>query len=714
MGLFSKKGTSGKGDQKQTSVPEEQRHSFKRGVGKTFTYLKTRKISDFNPAKSVGLRLFLVFFIAIVVFVVSLGILSYQTARSTIQENAKNANLQTVTQTTEKLDIIFNRFGDELHQVFFDQDLQSNLTGLTDKGVSNYDQFMYTKNISQKISSFTFTQNGIRGVYLISTDNQFNPITAGTTDPDFLNNYSKESWYNDLKTQGGKAWLPVDNGSSFRYAESLKGLSGSSRYLIAIDLDLNLINNQLVNVSLGKGSKIQMVTDTGKIIVSSVNTENGTQSSFMDIAKATNKTSSLNTKDGGGDSMLAVYDTMESSGWKLVGIVPVDNLVSDAKQILTTTLIAAIIVALIAVAIGLWMVRMIAHPLTLMNRLMQEGAGGNLNVRMKHTGKDEIGQLSGSFNKMMEQITELVTHANNSASEVLGTASELAEASRKTALSAKEIAIATEEIANGAGSLANEAERGSELTENIGSQVSAVIASNQEMQASAREVEQSSEMGTHFLQGLTDKTNFTGQMTRALAERVNSLQASSASVMKVLDVMQNIAQQTNILSLNATIEAARAGAAGRGFMVVADEIRQLAEQSKQSIAMVGQITDQIQQEMNETIKALEEVNPLFEQQIQSVNETSEIFVSVQGQMNQFVTKLDAVSASITGLSEAQSTLSEAMTNVSAVAEESSATSEEVASLSNEQQTVGDQLVQLSGKLEKVSDQLKESLSKFKI
>ena len=66
--------------------------------------------------------------------------------------------------------------------------------------------------------------------------------------------------------------------------------------------------------------------------------------------------------------------------------------------------------------------------------------------------------------------------------------------------------------------------------------------------------------------------------------------------------MQNITKQTNILSLNATIEAARAGAAGRGFMVVADEVRQLAAQSRQSIDMVGEITDKIMAEMNETVK----------------------------------------------------------------------------------------------------------------
>ncbi|MNN10347.1 Methyl-accepting chemotaxis protein McpC [compost metagenome] len=178
--------------------------------------------------------------------------------------------------------------------------------------------------------------------------------------------------------------------------------------------------------------------------------------------------------------------------------------------------------------------------------------------------------------------------------------------------------------------------------------------------------------------------------------------------------MQNITQQTNILSLNATIEAARAGAAGRGFMVVADEIRQLADQSKQSISMVGQITDNIQMEMNETVQALSEASPLFQEQINSVKQTNQIFISVRDQMVGFVQHLEEVTVSIDELNESQNVLSEAMSNVSAVAEESSATSEEVASLSSEQQTVGQHLVELSDKLENVSAGLKESLSKFTV
>ncbi|WP_238996700.1 methyl-accepting chemotaxis protein [Paenibacillus pinistramenti] len=650
------------------------------------------------------------------IFVLSLGFLSYQTAKTIVQKNAKLSNQQTVIQTAEKLDIIMNRYQESVQQIFFDQELQNSLGSLSSSELSGYDKFTLVKDVNSKVSSLTYSIQGASALYIFPMDGSFDPVTAGSPDTELTSNLKNEKWYSTVSAANTTAWQAVaSNGSGvYRFVQSIKALSGSDRYIVVLDINMSTLNEQLEKVSLGSGSKVELIDETGQIVTANVDLSKEKLTAIEAVTKSTKDTDSLTTKDQNGNSVLAVFDKLSTSGWKLAGVIPVKNLVEDAKSILVTTFIAAAVVALIAVLLGIWMVRMIGRPLSMMNRLMQQGASGQLNVRMQHNSRDEIGQLSASFNQMMEEITGLVTQANHSAADVLSTASELAEASKKTALSAREIAIATEEIAKGAGSLATEAERGSDLTENIGSQVAAVIASNREMEQSAREVEQASDRGTKYLHGLTEKTNATGAMTRALGDRIHSLHASTASVLKVLDVMQNITQQTNILSLNATIEAARAGAAGRGFMVVADEIRQLAEQSRQSIAMVGQITDEIQKEMNETLKALEEVNPVFEQQIQSVKETGDIFVSVQEQMEQFVAKLDAVTTSIEGLNQSQHILAEAMTNVSAVAEESSATSEEVASLSSEQQLVGDQLVNLSGQLEKVSDQLKESLSRFKV
>ncbi|WP_277471687.1 MULTISPECIES: methyl-accepting chemotaxis protein [unclassified Paenibacillus] len=689
-----------------------------------------RQVKRVNPVKSVGVKLFLIFLSAIVVVVLLLGLLSYNKAKTTIKDNVSEANRQTIIQTSDKLDIMLNQYENLALQLYFDTKMQSDLTALVSAS-SNYDKFVATDSISKKLSSQTTTDSNIVAISLIPIEPEESVISSGNSslkmdgirDQDWFKTVvERTKEYTAYYTKDGESlqnyWFSTavqGNGSkNVAMVRALKTMGSGSGFIMMLELKNTLLEDAFKSVSLGEGSRIQLVDPEGIVVASSVPADDGVASEFSFIKDSKDATNSREAKDGNGQAVLAVFGTLTKADWKLSGVIPTGELVKAAKPILFTTYMAALVAALLAVVLGFWMVRMIARPLARLKDLMVEGAKGDLSVRTEYVSKDEIGQLSASFNVMMERITELVAQTTDTAREVLETAGELGDASRKTAVSAKEIAAATEEIAGGAGSLALEAERGNELTDLIGTQMQSVIAANAAMDEAAHTVGEASGNGAKQLGELLEKTGLIGEKTGALVTRVNNLKDTVYSVVKVLDVMKNITQQTNILSLNATIEAARAGEAGRGFMVVAGEVRQLADQSKQSIALVAGIIDNIVTEMNGTVEELSEVAPLFKEQMNSVKSTSDIFVSVQAQMEDFIASLESVTSAIGSLSHSQGVLSDAMGNVSAVAQQSSATSEEVASLSSEQQNVSDQLVSLSGKLEVASNQLKDKLSLFTI
>ncbi|WP_420850525.1 methyl-accepting chemotaxis protein [Paenibacillus tepidiphilus] len=719
----------------KTSRTEETKTAGQGKVSKTasgtkvnFTGLlqgSVRQVKRVNPVKSVGVKLFLIFLSSIVVVVLLLGLLSYNKAKDTIKDNVSEANRQTIIQTADKLDITLKQYENLALQVYFDAQMQTNLTNL-EGAVSSYEQFTATSEISKKLVSQTTTDSNIVAISLIPLLEGQNVITSGSStlsmddirSKDWFktvvaNAQSYEPYYTAEATSAQNYWFSTavegDGGRNVAMVRVLKGMGSGQGYAIMLELKNTLLEESFKNVSLGDGSRVQLVDPQGIVVASSVPEEDGLVSELTFIQES--KQSNDNKE---ADGMLAVFHPMEKADWKLSGVVPTGVLVEPAEPILITTYWAAAIAAVLALLLGLWMVQMIARPLARLKDLMNQGAKGDLSVRTEYVSRDEIGQLSASFNTMMGKITDLVAQTTDTAREVLETAGELGDASRKTAISAKEIAAATEEIAGGAGSLAQEAERGNELTELFGTQMQSVIAANSEMDHAARSVGEASGQGAKRLEELLEQTGRTGEMTSALVDRVNNLKETVYSVIKVLDVMKNITQQTNILSLNATIEAARAGEAGRGFMVVAGEVRQLADQSKQSIALVAGIIDKIVSEMNETVDVLSQVAPLFKEQMGAVKSTSDIFLSVQGQMTDFITSLETVTEAIGSLGHSQSVLSEAMSNVSAVAQQSSATSEEVASLSSEQQNVSDQLVALSGKLEGASTSLKNKLSLFTI
>ncbi|MBM7563712.1 HAMP domain-containing protein [Paenibacillus sacheonensis] len=666
--------------------------------------------------------LFLIIFFAIVVCVLVVGLFSYSTSKSILKDKVAESSSVAIAQSNGKLDLMFKNYEALSMQILLDKNVQDYLQAYK-KATDDYDKFDIMKKLSDSIQSYILGNQTIVGAAIIPITGEANSVTVGSTNVTTAD-AQKSDWLKPIVDGAGRlTWLPsqakgysgTSNDPTFAMGRVMKNtISNEGNFIILIEVRLQEIADQLSDLKLSDGSEVYIQDDNNNLIYSAKTDQLGKASPFvLPVEGKKAESGSVTGRDSQSHESLVMYNKFDSTGWKLVGTVPVDKLVEDAKQIRNATYIIAAIAALLAIGIGLLVIRMVAIPLVNLRNLMNEGERGNLTVRSKINKKDEIGQLAQSFNQMMTQITILVTQSNQSAQDVLATAGELSDASKKTAISAREIAVATEEIAGGATSLAVEAEKGSDLTSEIGQQMQQVTTANQEMGAAASEVEKASRQGTVYMNSLIEKTGMTEEMTRSMVEKVDRLKESTRSIRKILEVLDNMTKQTNILSLNATIEAARAGTAGKGFMVVADEIRKLADQSRQSIDVVGQITETIQREIDETVSVLSDAYPIFQEQIQSVKEANQIFLTVQGQMGDFVGRLGTVTNSIGTLERSQLVLSEAMGNVSAVAEESSATSEEVASLSSEQTNISESLVRLSDKLETVSTGLKETLSRFR-
>jgi methyl-accepting chemotaxis protein len=665
-----------------------------------------------NPIRSVGMKLFLLIFCSILICVISLGFFSYSKSSSIIQNKVADANISTAEQAAGKFALMLESYERQSLQFITDSSFMNLLNTMGISG-DDYEVFDTTRQLTEKLSSVVMADTSYESISLVPSNPTDPFITTGTS-------VNKEAVFGQafleaIKTGNGRAiWIPtmalgVDGSRSSPTLAVGRALNQGKSYYLVLEIKSKILQDQMESVQFGEGSSAYIVSTDNTIVYGPDIAKWGTPYEY-ELPGAEGST----TIDMNGTKSLSSAGILDNNEWKLIGNIPVSMLVKDAKAISNLTVIISIIAALIAGAIGFIVLWTVGRPLGQLRTLMNEGERGNLTVRSTIRNKDEIGQVADSFNRMMEEITGLVRQTNKSAQEVLETAATLTESSRKTAISAKEIAVATEEIANGATNLAVEAEKGTDLTVHIGSQVQSVIHSNNEMGQSANEVEEASRKGSDYMGTLIMKTGQTEEMTRSMVDKVDKLQESTRSIRKILDVLGNVSKQTNILSLNATIEAARAGAAGKGFMVVADEIRKLADQSRQSIGIVGGIVENISREIEETVSVLSEAYPIFQEQIESVREANQIFVTVQDNMGGFVGRLDSATDSVRNLEEAQSTLSMAMTNVSAVAQEASATSEQVASLSNEQLNISEGLVQLSNRLEAVSNQLKESLSRFTV
>lgn len=669
--------------------------------------------------RSVGLKLFLMFFASILFFVMMMGMISYSVSKSVIKTKFAESSLHTVMQAGQKLDMLYKNLDETTLQIILNKDLQNLLETNSKLDSSSYESLEVTRHVMDILNVISYSNKAIKSVHLYKPDGKM-IVIAGSGGSATSEDSSKTEWFGKIVDGGGEVtWLEskargysTNSSNTFAVGRLMRNSqTNAPSAILLLEFTSITLSKELGGMSLGKGSKVVITSSENKNIATLNLNDLG-----MDAAIQLSK-KQLESEDGSfttESNHLVAYYKSAVSAWNLVGDIPVSSLVQDAKRIFNYTLLIAFVAALTAVFIGLFVVRMIGRPLVKLRNLMQQGAEGNLTVRANYTSHDEIGQLGASFDTMMKQITFLVQQTSASAQQVAETASELTNSSKVTANAAREIAIATDEISNGARGLAAESEKGNELSQHIGVHVMNVIAANSVMATAAADVENSSHQGIKYMVELIGKTNSTEVMIRSMVDKIDKLKESIQSIRKILDLMNKVTKQTNILALNAAIEAARAGAEGKGFMIVAEEIRKLADQSRQSIGVVGQITESIQNEMDVTVSVLSDAAPIFQQQIQAVKEADLIFNQVTMHMGGFIKQLRTVSDSIHKLELSQVILSDTMTNVSAVAEESLATAEEVASSSSEQLVISEGLVKRSLKLDVLSKSLNETLSKFEV
>lgn len=681
-----------------------------------------------NPMQSIGMKLFLIFFIGIVVFVMAVGVLSYQMAKSIIKDKVVDSSVSAISQAGSKLDIVLSNYALETKQFVADFSMTESLEALVNPKSEALAKLNATNKLQSKFEEMIYTDSAIKSLSMllangtnISTDSNSTSVT-GMRDTEWFKATSS--------TRGEPQWIATEQkgvivrdgaGPTFGIARFVTSPSGEDIGVLVLELKYELLTNLLSDLSSNMqdgNSVIIMNSTTNKILYADGSGDSAQWLGQAPVVQLPPKshTGSFEGDDQRSERSLVVYYESTATGWNLVNMYPIDILVKDARTILNFTAGIALLAAILSVLIGLGMVRMVGQPLTKMRKLMKQGAQGDLQVRAAFNKRsDEIGELGSSFNEMMENIAALVIQTNQSANQVVGNARVLLESSRKTADAAKEISLATEEIASGSSLLATQAEQGTDLTVQIGQQLHQVITSNEAMYGLAQEVRHVSEQGAVYMDSLRSNTKQTEDSISLMINKVNQLQESTSSIRRMLVVLQQLAKQTNILSLNATIEAARSGVTGgKGFMVVASEFRKLAEQSKQSIEMVNEITDSIQADIHATVDALDEARPIFQEQIASVKEADIIFTKVHQQMTAFMNQLGGVTASIQQLDQSQVTLSELMSTVSSVSQQSSATSEEVASHSVEQSSVSNGLVDLAEQLEQVSESLHQSLAKFTV
>jgi methyl-accepting chemotaxis protein len=347
---------------------------------------------------------------------------------------------------------------------------------------------------------------------------------------------------------------------------------------------------------------------------------------------------------------------------------------------------ASVIGLLLALGFGMVLTQSISRPLNNAVTVTERIASGDLTVKLEQTSQDEIGILLEALNKMTENLKKLIA-------EIQLASQSVASGSDELSASSEEITRTMNDLSSRASQIATSAEEMSQTVLDIAKNASNIANTSVETGEIARK-------GAEIVQNSARESQMIAETVRRSTNVMQTLGQKSQQIGEIIGVINDIADQTNLLALNAAIEAARAGEQGRGFAVVADEVRKLAERTGKATAEISEMIRSIQGEVNEAIGAMEDTNTKVETGLRYATEAGD--------------QLSHIVKSVEGLQSMVQQIASATEEMSSTSEMISGDIQGIAQGAKEISSGADQIAQSSSELARLSGQLRNIVSQFKV
>lgn len=380
-----------------------------------------------------------------------------------------------------------------------------------------------------------------------------------------------------------------------------------------------------------------------------------------------------------------------------------DNLITLAASIAGCLLLA------------LWLTRSIRGPVLRLVAEMKEVAQGNLRVEpLVVKTRDEIFDLANSFNEMTDSLKRVIRQAGATSEQVAASAEELMASAEQTSRATEQIAVTVQEVAVGTDRQVASVEQGARAIDDMSRGIRQIAANAQQASSMVVQVASMAGEGNQSIQAAVQQMNAIHDSIRELAGVVDGLGNHSQAIGQIIEVITGIAEQTNLLALNAAIEAARAGEHGRGFAVVADEVRKLAEQSSKSAQQIGQLIQTIQTDTKLAVESMESGTKEVQEGILVVHHAGETFGQIQMSITTVADQIQDVSAAAQEVSAHSEQVVQAIELVSEVSEIAADGTQNVSAATEEQLAAMEEITSSATALSTMAEELQQMISRFKV
>jgi methyl-accepting chemotaxis protein len=387
------------------------------------------------------------------------------------------------------------------------------------------------------------------------------------------------------------------------------------------------------------------------------------------------------------------------------------NVTGTAIVLLVSIVISTIIAILSLVIIGRNIGKQLKKLVGISNRI----AEGNLNVDVIQVkGHDEIGLLSKSLNVMNESLRSMIREITTVSEQVTTKSSELMISSSEVKAASQQIASTVQELSTGAEEQANSSTQLAKMMDDYAEKIQTANQSGIQINESSQNVLEMTKKGHEYMSASTEQMNKINSIMQFSVEKVKGLDEQTKQISTLVKVIRDIADQTNLLALNAAIEAARAGEHGRGFAVVADEVRKLAEQVSHSVKDITEIVNSIQTESNSVAVGLLNGYSQVDEGSKQIQITGQTFKDIYDAVTDMVERIQTISENLDTIASNTVEMNVSIDNIAAVSEQSAAgveqTSASVQQTTSTMETISDH----SELLSQLANRLNTMITRFKL
>ena len=390
--------------------------------------------------------------------------------------------------------------------------------------------------------------------------------------------------------------------------------------------------------------------------------------------------------NSGDQRFFSVVQPFAEGPWTVVASMPEAEIREVTWSVGLRLAIGSLLAMLLAVLATLWLLRRKLRPLDDLVRQAQALGAGDLSARLTLTSDDEIGQLARSFNQMADALATMVTHIRSASEQVSARSQSLAGLSSGACEGMEQ---QSGEITSMAGAVEEFSATSMNIAENM--------AGTERM---AQDNAQQTRIGRSAMDQASASLRQIAEALGGTATVMDSLGARSQEIGGIVGVITAIAEQTNLLALNAAIEAARAGEQGRGFAVVADEVRGLAARTRQATEEISTMIASIQQQTGQAISTLEQGNRLMQDGLERNDKVAQALARIDEQSRAAGEQFTVIS---TATQEQSSTANLLSRNLQSIAQANS-----------EQHDVANELAATARELEGLAEQLRQEVDRFRV